>query len=548
MSETKTEKYTLPVLGSPLLFFLAIPLLYWAIPAYADILNTVHNLSASGPGIYRAAQEEKVCVFCHTPHHADPAVPLWNHKTDFGTVYSLYQSSTLSASPGQPTGSSRLCLSCHDGTIALGQIGQGWVPMQGGDYLPLSERSNLSTDLSDDHPISFVYDSQLASADGQLVDPLLLPPEIRLDEGVLQCTSCHDPHDNTYGNFLVMSNVGSLLCISCHDLTGWTLSKHYNNPEGCSDCHEPHQAMQPQRLLKFFEEEETCYQCHKAGGTGKDVEYQFQKTYHHPVENQAAVHDPGGDPLSATYHVECVDCHNPHQADDTVAVAPDIKGPQKGVRGVDQDNNLVNPAQYEYEICYKCHGDNSFVDLAAVPRIIEEVNERLRFDPQNPSYHPVSDVGKGSNVPSLRPGYTVTSRIYCSDCHGSDDSTKAGGIGPNGVHGSIYPHILLKQYEQDAYPVSYAQSNYDLCFTCHDPDILFSPTSAFPEHSSHVQTRGVPCSICHDPHGVPAVRGATTEANAHLINFDTRFVSSGTYDSVSKSCTVSCHPTNPRTY
>ncbi len=74
-----------------------------------------------------------------------------------------------------------------------------------GDTIPADRRSNLGTDLSDDHPVSFEYTDALAGSDGQLVSPSVLTGAVKLDrDGQLQCTSCHDPHDDTYGNFLVM--------------------------------------------------------------------------------------------------------------------------------------------------------------------------------------------------------------------------------------------------------------------------------------------------------------------------------------------------------
>src|SRR5512142_1240427 len=79
--------------------------------ALGGILTTKHNLSVSGPGDLKATREDRVCVFCHTPHHASPVTPLWSRPTS-STVYDLYQSSTLIAKPGQPSGGSRLCLSC----------------------------------------------------------------------------------------------------------------------------------------------------------------------------------------------------------------------------------------------------------------------------------------------------------------------------------------------------------------------------------------------------------------------------------------------------
>jgi hypothetical protein len=119
------------------------------------------------------------------------------------------------ARPGQPTGSSRLCLSCHDGTIALGAMygSNSSIEMQGGiTTLPASRPSNLGgpggTDLSNDHPISIPYTVELAQQNGQLKSPAsisLATPEIRFEAGVtLQCTSCHNPHRDRYGKFLVV--------------------------------------------------------------------------------------------------------------------------------------------------------------------------------------------------------------------------------------------------------------------------------------------------------------------------------------------------------
>ncbi|MCX6268382.1 MAG: 6-bladed beta-propeller, partial [Bacteroidetes bacterium] len=86
-----------------------------------SIVNTRHNLSVNGPGEMRANSEEEICLFCHTPHSSRPESPLWNRREP-GVTYNLYKSSTMQALPGQPDGTSMLCLSCHDGTIALGSL------------------------------------------------------------------------------------------------------------------------------------------------------------------------------------------------------------------------------------------------------------------------------------------------------------------------------------------------------------------------------------------------------------------------------------------
>ena len=91
----------------------------------SDIRNTKHNLSATGPGPLKAVSETQVCVFCHTPHGAQniPAAPLWNRNLS-GATYTPYTSSSINATDiaAEPGGSSKLCLSCHDGTLAIGAV------------------------------------------------------------------------------------------------------------------------------------------------------------------------------------------------------------------------------------------------------------------------------------------------------------------------------------------------------------------------------------------------------------------------------------------
>jgi hypothetical protein len=127
-------------------------------PVYVSsqsIVNTVHNLSVSGPGSIKAISEQEICIFCHTPHNARPDLPLWN-RADPGLTYTLYTSSTTQAVPGQPDGASILCLSCHDGTIALGSVLSRGTPiaMAGGITTMPAGNSNLTKDLSNDHPFS----------------------------------------------------------------------------------------------------------------------------------------------------------------------------------------------------------------------------------------------------------------------------------------------------------------------------------------------------------------------------------------------------------
>ena len=164
----------------------------------------------------------QICLVCHTPHNADVSVsnaPLWNHETTTAT-FTTYSSATMDATTGQPDASSKLCLSCHDGTVAVDNFGD----QTGGSHF-LSGNSNIGTALSDDHPISFTYDAALASSDDGLYDPTTtnsgLGGTINADMLIgsqVQCASCHDVHNGSgVAKLLKISNDASVLCLTCHN-------------------------------------------------------------------------------------------------------------------------------------------------------------------------------------------------------------------------------------------------------------------------------------------------------------------------------------------
>lgn len=532
------------------------------------ILSTKHNLSVSGPGPIKTATEVQVCIFCHTPHHASEVTPLWS-RPGVETVYNIYSSTTRFAKPGQPTGSSRLCLSCHDGTIAVGAlINNVYIPMAGGfTTIPIEHPANLGgaagKDLTNDHPISFPYTSELAAKNSQLHLPSQIPGKLKLDQGQnVQCTTCHNPHTDPFGDFLVMNNDRSAICVSCHNVSGWEGSIHAANvltaAAACGNCHPAHNARSAQRLMKGHPEEQNCLPCHSATGGARDIQSLLARSSRHEVRDTVGVHDTAESSLSFQKHVECEDCHNPHALLGFGALPPAVNGRLNGVKGVALTGEVKSPAAYEYEICFKCHADKSFAS-SVIARQVPSLNTRLEFALDNPSYHPVGGPGNALTVPSLRSdlGYTASSVIYCTDCHGSDQSAKAGGSGANGPHGSSYRYLLLEKYDTDFYPLAYSAANYALCYRCHFQDKLLDATSPFtvpstalPLHDLHVVQQGVPCFICHDPHGASKSHGATTQNNAHLINFVTNFGIVASYDSTGtpKSCSSNCHSSNPRSY
>jgi predicted CXXCH cytochrome family protein len=228
------------------------------------------RLYYSSGGAY-AGQVTEVCVFCHTPHNASANSfyqiqlaggpvnqALWNRVLPYAagsnnTNYKLYTSVTMT-NPAAPTGTSLMCLSCHDGVTGIGvqdisnpQNTQSLLEVGAGEYMSL--RSGLGSgadkigtvynggifmpwgpnignlsfpydgsspiDLSNDHPVSFPWSDSYPN----------IRPRAQIDARLklygstnkMECTTCHNVHDETtYPPFLVMSNDSSAMCLSCH--------------------------------------------------------------------------------------------------------------------------------------------------------------------------------------------------------------------------------------------------------------------------------------------------------------------------------------------
>ena len=183
-----------------------------------------HNLSSlSGNNAYKATSETQICIFCHTPHSATPKSTLWSRPDPQGMGSFL----TLTSRPLKiddpvaggfntthygdntsgyeyPNGASKLCLSCHDGVTAMGVISSGPpIDMTGTGLLS----GTLKIDLSKSHPISFIYNTTVeAYLDTLRSNSYIVPAAgsgyLETDSaGVtrVQCTSCHQPHQDTRG-------------------------------------------------------------------------------------------------------------------------------------------------------------------------------------------------------------------------------------------------------------------------------------------------------------------------------------------------------------
>lgn len=536
--------------------------------AQERVSETVHNLSVSGPGEVRAEAEARVCIFCHTPHSATGVAPLWNRELPVSN-YRIYRSSTFDAAPGQPTGASKLCLSCHDGTIALGRVVSRpeEIRMAGGDFIPAG-LMNLGTDLSDDHPVSFHYTAGLAASDRQLRSPSGLPAEVKLDpDSQLQCTACHDPHVMHHRKFLTRSDEFGELCRVCHQMTGWSTSSHTTSTQdvtgivstdypfttvaenACRSCHRSHAAGGHERLLIFRNEEDNCLICHDGRVARFDIGAELNKPSSHDPRRYTGIHDPVEALSGSRPHVECADCHNPHAVTSPSNQSGDIQigATMIAVPGVTSGGGTVREARFEYEVCFRCHGDAPVPTTNRIARQAEQANLRLKFQSTNPSFHPLTASSVGTIVPSLDPSIPPGTLIRCTDCHNNDSTSRAGRSGPDGPHGSIYDYLLERHYSvYDDTPES--DFAYALCYKCHRRASILADES-FPTHSLHVRDNNTPCSACHDPHGISTITAGRSD-HTHLINFDTTIVRplTGTAQTeftdlgtTAGSCTLTCH-------
>ncbi len=591
-----------------------------------DVLGN-HNLSMSGTAPIKGNLDP--CLFCHAPHsgvqNSNPA--LWSQTLSVQT-YAPYASTTLHNTQQQPTlgAVSTLCLSCHDGTVAVGQAQPyGPVTMTGA----MNAGDVFGTNLRGSHPFSL----KLPMVDAADLVPSLITThttadplkQVNLIANNVECTSCHTPHaqsiDTISQNFLVRDSSSGQLCEACHQvnartvgtqsnpLAQWTGNIHataanritttalgsYLNvgQNACLSCHMPHDSVAGARLLRgpvpavsgMDVSTQNCITCHSGSSNISpaiiNVYAEFAKISHpYPSANNA--HDAGEPPLlSNNRHATCVDCHDSHASLAVTSFAsplpPVIRGSQNGVLGISATDGIttMNPAVNQYENCLRCHGTSSGKQILAVfgylpTRAVvagDPLNIISQLSATATSSHPVlHDRSSVLPQPSLRSymlnldgitqGRAMGVRIYCTDCHNSDDNREFGGTGPNGPHGSKWTHLLERRYEfsqapepgqriTNLYPTPDLSVNgpYSLCGKCHDLSGQIISNTSWNQHSSHINA-GFTCSTCHTAHGLGGIAGNIS--GERLVDFDAKVVAPNrglpiSYNRAANSCNLVCH-------
>jgi predicted CXXCH cytochrome family protein len=372
---------------------------------------------------------------------------------------------------------------------------------------------------------------------------------------------------------------------------------YHATTSSCAGCHRSHTAGGVV-LRQTQPKEAVCFGCHTGGGSGTDVQPAFApintatRFFKHDVAVSDGAHQVGEmggvDYGGPNRHVECEDCHEPHEATRGPAVAPMLQREMNGASGVDPMWSAPGPpnpalftwlpqAEREYQVCFKCH--SSFTTLLGylpdgwdgtqyVPNGLRKLTSAdpdqvpdsrdlaQEFNPFNTSFHPVVAVGQNPSIPaaSFVPGWSSASMVYCTDCHMN------GGVGSAGPHGSPRLHLLDGQQDYTTVMTGIVPPAQDqeLCFKCHDAATylntmnvgntsFYRTTGNRNLHGTHMTRsngRAATCYSCHDTHG---------SEQEHLLNFE---VAPGTldlwpgYDSQSAwhdysatqmECALTCH-------
>ena len=225
-----------------------LPAVSWAGPG-DGIAGTAHDFSGKG------SPASGGCTFCHTPHKAQMTLLLWNHRLSTNTFQ--WDVPTTTAGTTFPTfrgdthkGPTTKCLSCHDGSVAIGDV-YWW---NGGPAVldttkHGSGRVNIGAggNMAGNHPVAMPYPFQQSSSTYNGVktgsayvksewqsDPTTLNIRLFNDDGAgnisagpvlaksgLECSSCHDPHnkaavDEKFLRGKRNGNTTDYICLKCH--------------------------------------------------------------------------------------------------------------------------------------------------------------------------------------------------------------------------------------------------------------------------------------------------------------------------------------------
>ena len=249
---------------------MTVPVLaFAAVGAAGGLLGTVHDFATNagylatqtdGAGVTTiGANSVGLCTYCHTPHSALSTTLLWNHKLSTNTFTwddAATQAGTVYATMA-PTykGTSVKCLSCHDGSVAVGDVAlynDKTAAVYNTFVVPAGyTRVGGAGSMAGNHPVAMpypfgqvanTYNSKATGANAVLTEFVTNPVNqnsttVKLynDTGTLitqgavaaksgiECSSCHDVHNKASvddmllrGKIAGSTAADGYLCLQCH--------------------------------------------------------------------------------------------------------------------------------------------------------------------------------------------------------------------------------------------------------------------------------------------------------------------------------------------
>lgn len=240
----------------------------WSVrpPVGAGIYGTPHDFT--GSGFETSFATVGLCTICHTPHSAFSTALLWNQRLTtatftWGDVTQTTGGTTLPSSAH--LGPSTKCLSCHDGTVAIGDTSVFSNAPGGrtadnpifGTYVTKMGAGNVDSigyrgDMKGNHPIAVPYPlngvtstyNGIATGSSVSLSDFVANPhaptaksiKLYTDDGSgkvnagtvvaktgIECTSCHDPHNKQVQDKLFLRGkiagstaASGYICLQCH--------------------------------------------------------------------------------------------------------------------------------------------------------------------------------------------------------------------------------------------------------------------------------------------------------------------------------------------
>ena len=236
-----------------------LPAITWAVPG-DGLAGTDHDFvagpfSTSAPGL---------CTFCHTPHKANSTALLWNHTLSSATFTWGDATSTTGGTAypailgGTYKGPTAKCLSCHDGSVAVGDV--YWydeAARHGGSALDTNmitddtHRVGFGASMTGNHPVampypfagtSSTYNAKTTGSGVEITEFRADPRNINLTairlfkessgdvvagaasgNAGIECSSCHDPHNKQAKDAMFLrakltggTAVSGYICLQCH--------------------------------------------------------------------------------------------------------------------------------------------------------------------------------------------------------------------------------------------------------------------------------------------------------------------------------------------